>query len=179
MGISTKGFLHSEEATKFRWIDLINYIGDQYKIEGIKPVEDGMYIDMVDNGEYRHLQVLGKYDSYVVENYPEFKNTAKTTILPSAKPYIVMFSLGCSGNSDKIICGIVEHFGGGYFLHNDCDSDWEIVDPITDWRPGAAKILMEKSKIHAIKYCRGMSGMSLMDAKNAVEELQKSMMETK
>lgn len=40
------------------------------------------------------------------------------------------------------------------------------------WKAGAANFLLEDKKIHAIRYCRNMTKMALLDAKNAVEELQ-------
>ena len=124
MGISTKGFIHSANAKDFNWKDAIDYISSMYKIIRIKPVEDGMYIGLKDGDEYRQIQILDRYASYVVEDYPEIANTAKVSILPNAKSYIVSFSLGYGGNSVEIIRDIVSHFGGGYMIEDDCNRDW-------------------------------------------------------
>jgi len=41
----------------------------------------------------------------------------------------------------------------------------------TDWKVEARKLYVSGNKISAIKHCRSLTGMSLMDAKDAVEAL--------
>ena len=41
----------------------------------------------------------------------------------------------------------------------------------TDWKVEARRLYKTGHRVHAIKYCRELTGMGLMDAKNAVEAL--------
>lgn len=124
MTINTKGFLHSDQAVNFEYLALIDYIRENYKITGVYPSKDWMTICFSDGDDKRVLSIFGQYTSYHKEGYPIFHNTAK---IFRDRNFIVCFHIGCNGNSDKIIHGIIKHFGGGYFIHNDCESEWEII----------------------------------------------------
>ena len=127
MSVSTKGFLHSEQAKSFSYLKLIDYIRENYELTHISPSSSHyMAISFNHNSETRTLSVLSKYTSYVNEGYPQFENT--TRLGTYGEKYIILFDVNNWGDSEKIIKGIVQHFGGGFFLKNDCsDDDWEDV----------------------------------------------------
>lgn len=130
MSVNTRGFIHSENAKNFHNLKpLIDYIAERYELTGVYYAHwEGIRIGFLDGKERRLLNVFSRYTNYENEGFPSFDNTARRGLLPKSPPFIVLFDLGCSGNSDKIIKGIVQYFGGGYFIHNDSNNDWEIVE---------------------------------------------------
>lgn len=127
MGINTCGFIHSGNAKRFDFLSLVDYLRENYRLTGIYPGDDLTQIGFLDGADKRLLSVFPKYESYIYEGYPNFENTARSGLPYNSKPYIVLFDVNCWGNSDDIIKGVVLHFGGGYLIHNDCDSDWETI----------------------------------------------------
>jgi len=128
MSVDTKGFLYSSEAKSFDYLPLIEYIKENYSITAVEPGNGYMAIYFRDGNDIRQLMVWSKYMSYINEDYPEFKNTTRYGLPSSKKSYIVLFDLPCWGNSGEIIKGIVEYFGGGYFIKNDCEDEWETIE---------------------------------------------------
>lgn len=127
MGCNTKGFIHSENASRFNFIDLIKFIEKEYgEIKTLYPSSSGyMTISFMDNKDGRMLSVFQGYKSYIDEDYPKFKNNNGNNF---SKPYITLFDLGLWGNSIDIITKIIKYFGGGYIIENDCgEKDWYLI----------------------------------------------------
>lgn len=118
MGVDTKGFLFGENKENFSIEKLVQYLDTNYTDVGLGSLfnEKDCLIYFKDSNEWRMLFLFQNYSSYCHENYPNLEDGS-----------IILFDLGCWGNSVKIMEGILEEFGGGYIIENDCNDDWKLI----------------------------------------------------
>jgi hypothetical protein len=124
MSIDTKGFIYGIRKEGFSLENLVEYIKEVYNASPCVEVEKDSVIRIHFNysNKNRFLWIFTNYKSYKTENYLQ-------SIKDSGEESIILFSLGCWGNSVKIMKNIISFLGGGYILNNDCSGEWYEIAP--------------------------------------------------
>jgi len=124
MSVDTKLYLPQG----INWNKLFDYLNDNYtEAKRATTIDHDCYTVMYfnDDEDQRILSVYIYHYDAEGEGYPCPAKPNVTTVL----------SLGCWGNSVKILEEIAQHFGGGFLLESDsafADEDWRYVENVNN-----------------------------------------------
>jgi len=113
MGVDTRALLKTnpDPITLMNWADLQGYTE-----VSLTPARVGgfVWLNFMDKNDSRRVAVF--YDNACRGDWEDFYAGDATYI-----------SMGCWGNSERIVRSMVRDFGG-WFMVNDCEDDWTRLD---------------------------------------------------